>query len=73
MKTYVLQSSGLAHAPGIVAWAINGAHFKRDRAKMIDVISKTWSIPKEDASQLVLEKVPYTVTDDNCVTFNTGE
>jgi hypothetical protein len=60
-------------APGIVAWAINGAQFKRDRKKMITVISGGWGIPIPAAEALVLKKVPYIVTEDDAVQFHITE
>jgi len=69
MRAYKLQSSGLVCAPGVVAWAINGAEFRKDRKLMIDVIAKTWKLPYDVAEALVLKKVPYTVDDDECVKF----
>ena len=69
MKTYTLGSTSLFCAPGIVAWAINGAQFRKDRKKMIFVISGGWGIPIEAATQLVLKEVPYIVTEDEAVQF----
>ena len=37
MTTYRLASNGLCHTPGILAWAINGYAFPRDRAKLTAV------------------------------------
>jgi hypothetical protein len=68
MKTYRLGSSGLVYAPGVVAWAINGYAFKRDRKSMRDVIAKTWSVPNDAADALLSKKVPYTI-DDEAVVF----
>jgi hypothetical protein len=66
-KLYRLGSTEFVHAPGLVAWAINGAHFRKDRAAMINVIEKTWSIPHIAAFALVTGEVPYTVENDAVV------
>jgi hypothetical protein len=67
MKEYRLGSAEFVHAPGLVAWAINGAHFRDDRAAMINVIEKTWSIPHVAAFALVTGEVPYTVDGETVV------
>lgn len=64
MKTYRLGSSEMFFAPGIVAWAINGANFKNDRTAMVRVIAQGWGVPKKDALALVTKKVPYIVEND---------
>lgn len=63
MTTYRLASSSLVGAPGLIAWAINGASFKRDRAQMINIVSQTWGIPSEAASALLMKQTPYTIED----------
>ena len=42
MATYRLGSSSLIHTPDIIAWAINGYAFPRDRARMVQVIAATF-------------------------------
>ena len=66
-KEYRLGSAEFVNAPGLVAWAINGAHFQKDRSAMINVIEKTWSIPRVAAFALVTGEVPYTVDGDTVV------
>ncbi len=68
MSVYRLGSSEMFCAPGIVAWAINGAAFKKDRAKLIDVIANGWGIPKAAAKALVMKEVPFKV-DGEVVVF----
>lgn len=68
MQTYRLGSSEMVGAPGIVAWAINGAKFAKDRKTVINVIVQTWGIPEPAARALVTEKVPHTI-DDGAVVF----
>ena len=70
MTTYTLGSSSFVHAPGLIAWAINGAAFKQDRKAMINVVSKTWSIPEAAATALLLKKVPFTITAEDAVQFS---
>ena len=70
MIQYTLGSSSFVHAPGLIAWAINGAAFKQDRKAMINVVSKTWSIPEKAAEALLLKKVPFTVTAEDAVQFS---
>jgi len=71
VKTYKLGSSPMIYSPGIVAWAINGAKFKKDRPKMIRILSDGWGLPYSDAEALLLGKVPYKVEGD-AVVFSVG-
>ena len=32
-------------APGMVAWAINGAGFEKDAKKLVNVIASGWGVP----------------------------
>jgi hypothetical protein len=67
MKTYRLGSSENISAPGMVTWAINGAHFKKDRAQMVRVIARGWNVPDDAARALVTKQVPYTIENDAVV------
>jgi hypothetical protein len=58
---YVLGSNEMVYAPGIVEWAINGAHFKKDVPVVTKVIAEGWGVPVEVAKALVTGKVPYKV------------
>jgi hypothetical protein len=71
MKTYRLGSSSMVYAPGIVAWAINGAAFKRDRKKLAFIGASTWSIPEGAALALITRKVPHTIEGETVV-FSVG-
>lgn len=62
--TYRLGSSPMLYAPGFIAWAINGAKFKRDRKRMAEIVSDGWSLPISAATALVTEKVPHTIEGD---------
>jgi len=64
MTTYRLGSSGFAYAPGVIAWAINGAKFKKDRANMVKIVTKGWGVPPDAAKALLLGRVPYTIEDE---------
>jgi hypothetical protein len=60
-KKYKLGSNEAVYAPGMVAWAINGAAFKSDAPQMIKVIAAGWNVPAEAAKALVMKKVPYKI------------
>lgn len=49
MTTYRLASNGLCHTPGILAWAMNGYAFPRDRAKLTAVFVDGYGLPKPAA------------------------
>lgn len=66
-KTYRLGSSPMIHAPGVIAWAINGYAFKRDRANMIEIIVTGWGIPEPAARALLSKQVPHTIEGDAIV------
>lgn len=66
-KVYRLGSGNMIGAPGLVAWAINGAKFKRDRETMINVVAATWNIPEDAARALVSGDAHYTVENDAVV------
>jgi hypothetical protein len=57
----------MVNAPGLIAWAINGAHFKADRPAMVNIVSKTWSIPEDAARKLVTKQVPHTIENETVV------
>ena len=58
---YKLGSNGLVYAPGVVAWAINGATFKKDAPKLVKLVAESWGLPLPAAKALVMKKVPYEV------------
>lgn len=50
MPTYKLGSSALVHAPGLIAWAINGYAFPKDRDTILRVVVDTWpTLAEHDA------------------------
>lgn len=67
MKTYRLKSSPLVHTPGIIAWAVNGAKFPKDRAKMIDLISTSYSLPRPITEKLLTEKIKYVIDNETVI------
>ncbi|MDE3240891.1 MAG: hypothetical protein KGN33_18190 [Paracoccaceae bacterium] len=73
MATYRLGSSPLVHTPGVIAWAISGYHFKRDRPQLAKVIEGTFpSVPAAALHRLLSKEVPYTV-DGETVVFTVEE
>ena len=72
VKQYRLGSSEMVSAPGMVKWAINGAKFKEDRTQMVNVIAATWGVPKDAATALVTQQVPFTI-EDEAVVFTFGK
>ena len=68
MPIYRLGSNELVHAPGVVTWAINGYHFKRDRAVLRRVIVDGWpGVPDHAAHQLLSGAAPHHVDGDTVV------
>jgi hypothetical protein len=67
MKQYRLGSAELVSAPGMIKWAINGAHFEHDRDTLINVIADGWGVPRDAAQALLLQQVPYTVEGETVV------
>jgi hypothetical protein len=64
---YNLGSSEAVYAPGVVAFAINGAHFKKDAPMLIKMVADCWSVPLPAAKALVMKKVPYKVEGEKVV------
>jgi hypothetical protein len=72
VTTYRLGSAPMVYTPSIVAWAVNGGHFKKDVAAMANVIAEGWGVPVRAARMLVTSKVPYKVVGD-AVVFSVPE
>lgn len=73
MPVYRLGSSEHVHAPGIIAWAINGYAFERDRPVLRSVISGTWpGIPEDAVHELLSRSIRHEI-DGGTVTFTFGE
>jgi hypothetical protein len=67
VKTYRLGSSPFVYAPGLIAWAINGASFPKDRKNLANVVAATWKLPMAAATALVTRKVPHTIDGETVV------
>lgn len=68
MAEHRLGSSPAVYMPGLIAWAINGYAFERDRPQLMDVIGGTFpTVPKEALEQLLTKAVPYTVEGETVV------
>lgn len=67
MKRYKLQSAEFVYAPGLIAWAINGAKFPKDRDQMAKVISATWNLTAEIGMGIVMETIPYTIDGETVI------
>ena len=73
MPTYRLGSNELVHAPGVIAWAINGYAFKRDRAALRRVVVDGWpGVPAAAVDQLLSRAVPHTI-DGETVVFTVAD
>lgn len=67
MTTYRLASNGLCHTPGILAWAMNGYAFPRDRAKLAAVFIDGYGLPRAATKALLSGDAPHTVEGDSVV------
>ena len=67
MTTYRLASNGLCHTPGILAWAMNGYAFPRDRARLTAVFVDGYGLPKPAAKALLSGAAPHTIEGDSVV------
>jgi hypothetical protein len=72
LKTYRLGSNSLVHAPGVVAFAIDGYRYEKDRQYALDMITACWPVVPEEAARALLSlEAPYTV-EGNVVVFTHG-
>lgn len=67
-----LPSASMVHTPGLLAWAINGYKFPKDRKAMVRVFVDGYGLTAQCVNDLLSEKVPYTVEGDS-VFFNYPE
>ncbi|GAA5666032.1 hypothetical protein Brsp07_04541 [Brucella sp. NBRC 14130] len=67
MATYRLGSSDFAHAPGLIAWAINGYAFKKDQTTLRKIVADTWGIPGDIAHKLLSKEISYKIEDEKVV------
>lgn len=67
-KQYRLTSNEAVYSPGIVAWAINGYCFEDDRAKLRNLMVKTYNgLTEKAAHKLLCGEVSYHIEDDAVV------
>lgn len=66
-KRYRMQSGPMVSAPGLVAWAINGYAFKRDRPQLEKIIGETWSLPLAAVRALLSKAVPFSIEGESVV------
>jgi len=62
--TFHLHSTGLIHTPGILAWAINGYKFKKDRKRIMDVFKAGFEgqgMSEEVMHKLLAGEIPFKV------------
>lgn len=70
-KQVALTSTSMIHAPGILAWAINGAKFKKDRAKMVKVMQSWPGLTVKEWEGVLDGTIPHTVEGDKVlITLN---
>lgn len=63
--TYRLHSSPMQHTPGVIAWAINGYAFPKDRSMLIKVVKTGFAgVPAFAIQQLLSGAVSHTVEGD---------
>lgn len=67
MATYRLGSSEFAYAPGLIAWAINGYAFEKDRPQLRRVIAESWGIPGDIVHKLLSKEISYKIEDEKVV------
>jgi hypothetical protein len=58
-----LQSTPMIHTPGILKWAMNGYHFKKDRKKLREVF-KAYGLSNNCVHDLLSGKIPYEIVDE---------
>ncbi len=65
---YSLRSSDMVHMPSLIAWAINGYAFDKDRMNILTAMSDTLpGVPVPALQQLLSGAVPYTVEGETVV------
>jgi len=68
MPVYRLGSNDLVHAPGVIAWAINGYAFRKGRKALRRVIIDGWpGVPDAAAHRLLSGAVSHVVEGDTVV------
>ena len=68
MTTYRLTSDPMVHMPGIIAWAINGYHFEKDRPQLAKVIEAACpDLPTEHIHGLLTGTIPHRIEGDTVI------
>jgi hypothetical protein len=62
-----LLSSEMVHTPGLLAWAVIGYRFPRDRPALRRVIGDTYRLTRRCVDDLLSGRVAYTVEGDAVV------
>lgn len=58
----------MVHTPGVLAWAMNGYHFPKDRPQMLKIMAATFpDVPEDKMDALLMGYIPYTVEDEAVV------
>jgi hypothetical protein len=68
LKEVRLLSSEMVHTPGLIAWAINGYHFPKDRSALRKVIGDTYQLTRACVDDLLSGRVSHRV-EGNSVIF----
>jgi hypothetical protein len=71
MHTYILGSSPLVFAPGMIEWAINGYAFKKDRKVLANIIHQGWNLPLDVCHKVLAKEIPYIVREEQVI-INVG-
>lgn len=63
--TFALGSSPAVSAPGILKWAMNGYHFKRDRKNLVNVMKSGWDgLTDEQWHGVLSGKIAHVIEDE---------
>jgi hypothetical protein len=66
-RTVALTSTTMVHAPGMLRWAMNGYHFKRDRKKLIDVMACWKGLTREEWHGILSGTIPHMIEGDKVI------
>lgn len=64
-KTIRLTSSEFVSAPGMLAWAINGYRFPRDRQNILNVMKSWDGLTDAEWHDILTEKTPHKIVDNS--------
>lgn len=63
-KTVRLGSMEMISAPGMLAWAMNGYKFKRDRKNMVNVMKSWPGLTDDQWNKVLAGEIPHTIEGD---------